>query len=135
MKFLSIIIILFLHCCCLPCEMKFHHGLMSWNFFLGIKSWYKQPLWWSFSILDVWLGSECASECWVGDNDAFVKFLIQPYLLLFLHFSGDSKLHLFQLFWFSMKLIHLHYTWQQNLIKKFGDVSSNLSLHNSEMLL
>ena len=52
----------------------------------------------------------------------FVKFLIQPYLLLFLDFNGDTKLRLFQLFWLSIKLIHLHYNWQQNLNKKFGDI-------------
>ena len=29
------------------------------------------------------------------DNDLFVKFLMQPYLFLFLDFSGDLKLCLF----------------------------------------
>ena len=30
-KFLHIIVILFLHCCRLKCNMKSHHGLTSWD--------------------------------------------------------------------------------------------------------
>ena len=37
----------------LTMEMKSYHGLMSWNFILGLKSWYKQPTRWSF--LRKWL--------------------------------------------------------------------------------
>ena len=37
MKFLHIIVILFLHWCHLPCEMKSHHGVMRWNFIPGLK--------------------------------------------------------------------------------------------------
>ena len=127
MKFLNIII-LFLHCCHLPCEMISHHSLMSWNFILGLKSQCKQPLWWSFFVKMVnhfhkRLHLGCLTGFWmhlccVHDNYLYVKFFIQPYL----DFSGGSKLCLFQLFRFSLKLIHLHYNWQQNLIKKFGDI-------------
>ena len=39
-----IIVILFLHCYRLPCETKSYHGLMSWNFILGLKSRFRQPL-------------------------------------------------------------------------------------------
>ena len=92
MKFLNVIITLFLHCCCLSCEMKSQHSLMSWNFILGLKPQYKQPLWCSFlqkwliifkkgSILDVWLGPECASVvcmiislCKVSYTTLFVTF-------------------------------------------------------------
>ena len=135
MKFFNIIVILFLHCFRLPCEMKSHHSLMSWNFIPGLKSQYKQPLKQSFlwnwliifikgSILYVWLGSECT--CCVLNNSLFAKFLIPPYLSLFLVFNGDSNLRLFQLFWFSMKHIHLHYNWQQNRFKKFGDIFQSI---------
>ena len=54
------------------------------------------------SILDVWLGSECASAVCV------IIVSLQIFLHnLFCHFlvCGDSKLFLFQLFRFSMKLI------------------------------
>ena len=61
-----------LNCCCLPFEMKSHHGLMSWNFIPSLKSQYKQHLRQSVfqkwliifakgSILDFLLGSECTS--------------------------------------------------------------------------
>ena len=33
--------------------------------------------------------------CCMRDNDLFVKFLMQPYLFLFLDVSGDLKLCLF----------------------------------------
>ena len=130
MKFLNIIVILFLYCCRLTCEMKCHHGLMSWNFVTGLRSWYKQPLRRSFcenNHICKRLHLGCLTGLWmrlccVRDNYLFVKFLIQPYLLLFLDFSGDSKLRLFQLSRFSTKLIHLHYNWQQNLTKMFGDI-------------
>ena len=131
MKFWNIIVILFLNCCRSSCEMKSHHGLMSWNFIPGLKSRYKQSLWLSFlaKIVNHFrkrLHLGCLTGFWmrlfcVCDNYFFAKFLIQPYLLLFLDFSGDSKLRLFQLFRFSMKLIHLHYNWRESLIKRFGD--------------
>ena len=133
MTFLNIIVILFLHCFRLQCEMKSHHGLMSWNFIPGLKSRCKQSLRRNFlrkwliifvkgSILYVWLGSECASVVFV------IIFSLKSFLyslicfFLFLVFNDDSNLRLFQLFRFSMKHIHLHYNWQQNLIKKFGDI-------------
>ena len=49
MKFLYIIVILFLHCCRLTCEMKSHHRLTSSNFNPGWNSPpYNPPLGWSF---------------------------------------------------------------------------------------
>ena len=147
MKFLNVIFILFLHCCHLPCEMKSHHGLMSWNLVPGLKSRYKQPLRWSFlqkwliifakgSILDVWLGPECTSVVCV--IILFVKFLIQPYLLLFLDFSSDSKLFQF-CFFLSFSIFHETHTPALQLATKSyykGLVtSSDLSLHNWGTLL
>ena len=79
MKFLHIIVILFLHRCRLTCEMKSYHGFKSWNFSPGWKSPQNQPLRWSF-------------------------FPTQHILLIFLVFSGDSKLFFLQLFRFSVKL-------------------------------
>ena len=132
MKFLNVIVILFLHCYRLRWEMKPHHGLMRWNFIPDLKFLYKQPLrqsflrkWFNHFRKRLYLGCFTGSWmrlCCVHDNYVSVKFLTQPYLLLFLDFSGDSKVRLFQLFRFSMKLIHLHYNWQQNLNKKFGDI-------------
>ena len=43
MKFLYIIVILFLHFSCLSCEIKSHQDLMSWNFSPGWKPSYKHP--------------------------------------------------------------------------------------------
>ena len=37
MKFLYIIVILFLYCYRLTCDLKCHHGLKSWNFSFGLK--------------------------------------------------------------------------------------------------
>ena len=54
----------------------------------------------------------------VSDNYLSVSFPTQPYLLLFLF----SVVILFQIFHFSMKLIHLHYNWQQYGIGEFGDI-------------
>ena len=49
MIFLHIIVILLLQFCRLVCEMKSHHGLMTWNFSLGWKfPSYNQTLRWSF---------------------------------------------------------------------------------------
>ena len=88
-KFLNIIVILFLHFCCLPWEIESHHGSMSWNFIPGLKSWYKQPLWWScfakmVNHLCKRLHLGCLTGFWmclccVHDNYLFVKFLIQPF--------------------------------------------------------
>ena len=73
MRFLNIIVILFLNCCRLPCEMKSHHSRFNELEFhprlkISIKATpAKQFLqeWLTIfakgSILDVWLGSECAS--------------------------------------------------------------------------
>ena len=61
------------------------------------------------------------SFCCVRYNNPAVHFSTQPYLLLFLVFSGNLKLHLFQLFHFFMKPRHVHYNWQQNRIEKIGD--------------
>ena len=61
------------------------------------------------------------------DNYLSLHFPTQPYLLLFLVFSRESKLFLFQLFRFSMKLIHLHYNWQQNRIGKFDAIFQSIS--------
>ena len=58
----------------------------------------------------------------VHDNYLYVYALKRPFLLLFLVFSGDSKLCFFQRFQFFMKLILLHYNWQQNCFGKIGDV-------------
>ena len=116
----------------LSLTMRDENGSTSWNFIPGLKSWYKQPLRRSFSAKIVnhfrkRLHLGCLTGCWmrlcyVRDKCLFIRFLIQPYLLLFLDFSSDSKLHLFQLFQFSFKLIHLHCNLQQNVIGKFGDI-------------
>ena len=194
MKFLHIIVILFLHCFRLPCEMKSRHGLTLFR--MAAQGWEKSGKKTSFPkichtyltmmklgtvisylkeiqrickspdplldfcwhqhfspeisswgvglfahlflnrvqklkfqprnfakgyILDVWVGSECASCC-VRDNDLSVNFTTQPYFLIFLVFSGDSRLLFFQFFRFSMKLIHMHYNCQQNHIGKIGGI-------------
>ena len=59
--------------------------------------------------------------CYVRDIYLFINFPTQPHLLLFLVY-GDAKHRLYQLFRFSMKLIHMHYNWQQNRIEKTGDM-------------
>ena len=64
--------------------------------------------------------------CYVRDNYLSVhkinlicaNFPRQTYLLLFFVFSGDLLLCLFQNFPFSMTLMQLHYSWQQNRNKK-----------------
>ena len=61
-------------------------------------------------------------HCCVLGNYLSVSFATQPQLLHFFVFSGDSKFRLFQMFHFSMKLIHLHYNWQQDGIGEFGDI-------------
>ena len=75
------------------------------------------------SILDLSLCSECACAVCV------IIICLQTFPLNFfcyLLICGDSKLFVFQLFRSSMKhmkLIHLHYNWQQNRVgKKMGDI-------------
>ena len=58
----------------------------------------------------------CARDIYLS-----VNFPTQNYLLFVLVFSGDSK-PFFQLFQFTMKLIHLHYNWQQKRIVKVGEI-------------
>ena len=71
------------------------------------------------SILDVWVRSECASAVCVIIISLYI-FLHNLFLLL--SYLWWFKLFLFQLFRFSIKLIHLHYNWQQNRIGKIGDI-------------
>ena len=93
MKFLHTIVILFLHCCRLTCEMKSHHGLTSWNFNPGWNSPpYNPPLRWGFlqkvnsnfrksfllrCLIGFWM---CL--CCVRDNYLSINFPTQPFLLL-----------------------------------------------------
>ena len=145
MKFLNKIVILFLHSCRLPCEMKSHHGLMICNFIPGLKSRYKQSLRRRFfaKMVDHFckrLHLRCLTGFWmrlccVRDNYLFVKFLIQPYLLHFLDFSGDSKLRLFQLFRFSINSYICTTIGNKILLIKSSVTSSDLFLHNWGKLL
>ena len=59
--------------------------------------------------------------CYMRDIYLFLIFPTQPHLLLFVVYS-DSKYCLYQLFRFSMKLMYMHYNWQQNRIEKTGDM-------------
>ena len=58
--------------------------------------------------------------CCVCENYLSVDFPTQPFRYFLLW--GDSKLFISQLFRFSMELIHLHYSWQQNRVAKIGDI-------------
>ena len=70
MKVFHIIVILFLHFPHLTCEMKSHHGLISWNFSPVWKSSYDQPLKWSFlkKLLNIFAKRfhvRCLTEFWM----------------------------------------------------------------------
>ena len=76
--------------------------------------------------LDVLLGSECTSamcmimiSLWIFLRNLFCYFLV----------CGDSKLFLWQLFRFFMKLIHLHYSSQKTVLQRLM-TSFNLFLNN-----
>ena len=115
MKFLHIMVILFLHFSCLSCEIKSHQDLMSWTFCPGWKSPYKHPRRLRFLVnrLCKRLHLRCLNGCWmchccVRYNYLSVSFPTQLYLLLFFVFSGVSNFRFIQIFHFSIKLIHLH---------------------------
>ena len=144
MKFLNIIVILLLHCCRLPCEMKSHQGLMSWYFILGFKSWYKQPVRSRFlqkwliiftkgSILDVWLGSESVSAVCVRNNYLFVKFLTKPcyFFLISVMVQSLVSFNFFDIPWNSYTCT----TIGNKILLKSLVTSSDLSLHNWGTLL
>ena len=144
MKFLNTIVILFLNCCPLPCEMKSYHGLMSWNFIPGLKSQFKQSLWWSFlwkwliisakgSILDVWVGSECASVVCVIiiSLQSFLYNLICYFFLISVVIQSFVFFNFFNFPWNSYTCT----TIGDKILLKGLVTSSNLSLHNWGTLL
>ena len=144
MRFLNIIVILFLNCCRLPCEMKSHHCLMSWNFIPGLKSWYKQPLRRSFyrkwliifakgSILYVWLGSECASFVCVIiiSLQSFLDNLICYFFLMSVVIQGFAFFNFFDFQWNSYTCT----TISDKILLKGLVTSSDLTLHNWGTLL
>ena len=139
MKFLNIIVILFLHCFRLPCEMKSHHGLLSWNFILGLKSRYKQPLRQSFlrkwliifvkgSILYLSLGSECASVVCVIILS--LKSFLHNLICYFFLFSIVIQIFVFFNFFDFPWNTYTCTTIGNKILLKSLVISSDLSLHN-----
>ena len=59
-------------------------------------------------------------QCYVSDNYLSVNSLHKSFCNFLV--CRDSKLFIFQLLWFFMKLIHLQYNWQQNRIAKIDDI-------------
>ena len=118
MNFLHITVILCLHCSRLTFEMTSRQSLMSWDFSTGWKIPYSQSLKWSFFAkiinhfhkrlhLRAWTGSWIRLYC-AGDNYLCKLSYTTLLATLLAISSGDSKLHLFQLFRFSMKPIDQH---------------------------
>ena len=144
MNFLNIIMILFLHCFRLPCKMKSHPGLMSWNFIPGLKSRYKQPLRQSVlrkwliifakgSILYVWLGSECASVVCVIIIS--MKSFIYNLICYFFLFSMVIQIFVFFNFFDFPWKTHTCATTGDKILLKSLVISSDRSLHNWGTLL
>ena len=140
MKFLHKIVILFLHCCRLTCEMKSHHGLTSWNFKQGWNSPpYNLSLRWSFFVNLIshfrkrlhqrCLNWFCMYLCCVRDNYLSVNFSYTSFFaFLFVVIQGFVFFSFSDFSWNSYTCT----TIDSKIVLERLVASFNLFLHNWE---